>query len=527
MEAEFYSVPVMSCAEAKIFEKKFFSSQNAVTEKSAMETAGTRVGEAILRECRRARRDVSRLLVLVGKGHNGGDALIAASRIFSKTSCRVGVVIFAESEEKLAPLTREFLSLFCATVPEEKRFIEFASAGAPLSPRLQAFSEHPHVLIDGIFGHSFRAPFPPEIRKFAEKLCSVRSRDSLVCSVDLPSGLSDDAGEADFVLRADWTFPTGILKTPLLEKTYFSGRIFPVCIAFSGYDKTKLAVADEAYFLRKIFSPRPVVCDKRDFGHVLIVGGSRTMPGALLMNVLAALRAGAGLVSVIYPERVQAAFAARAPGAMWIPCPENADGGLDAQAGFAEFEKILPRVSAVLCGSGMGISAGAQELIQKTVKATPCEIPLILDADALRPETLRALRERNAEAGKTLLLPHAGEFSRLGGNAESPRRFCAEHSVLLALKGACTRIVSSDTEWLTFSGTPALARGGSGDVLAGIVAAMFASPGNFDENATAAERLIAAVVWHGNAARKLADEQGERCADISALPEFLGKVSTL
>ena len=106
--------------------------------------------------------------------------------------------------------------------------------------------------------------------------------------------------------------------------------------------------------------------------------------------------------------------------------------------------------------------------------------------------------------------------------------YAKRNGITLLLKGAGTVIATESGEvYVLPFATSALAKGGSGDVLAGIVAAMFASPGNFDENATAAERLIAAVVWHGNAARKLADEQGERCADISALPEFLGKVSTL
>lgn len=525
MEAELHSVPVMSCAEAKVFEKNFFSSQEIVTEKSAMEEAGTGVGAAILRECRRGGREISRVLALVGKGHNGGDAVIAATRIFEATACRVGLVFFAESEDGLAPLTRFFLNRFLTAVPPEKRFVEFVlpKEAAEISPALREFAARPHILLDGIFGHSFRAPFPSEIRKFVEKLFVLRSRDSVVCGVDLPSGLND-SGVANFAVRADWTFPTGILKTPLLENSDFAGRIFPVCISFFGYEKSRLAVADETCFLKKIFSPRPVVCDKRDFGHVLIVGGSRTMPGALMLNVLAALCAGSGLVSVICPESVQPAFAARAPGAMWIPCPENAAGGLDCAAGFSAFEKILPRVSAVLCGSGTGISEETQTLIRKIALGTPKEIPLVLDADALRPETLVSLRERGDEVGKTVLLPHAGEFLRMGGSAENPRAFCAEQGVTLVLKGASTRIVSSDTEVFTFSGTPALARGGSGDVLAGIVVALLASPKNYDENASVSERLSAAVVWHGNAARALASAQTERCADISALPEFLGKV---
>lgn len=490
-----------------------------MSEEAAMSAAGTGVGDGVLREC--GGRRISRLLVLAGKGHNGGDAVCAATRIFSRTACRVALVFFAENVEALAPLTRKFLEQFAAAVPAEKRLVAFLSERVPaMPPEILDFAAFPHVLLDGVFGHSFRPPFPPKIRAFLDEIFASRSRGSVCCSVDLPSGLCD-AGAADCAFLADFTFPTGILKRPLAAHPETAGRIVPVHIGFPSAGSAALAVAGGERFLEKIFAPRPTLCDKRGFGHVLIVGGSRSMPGALMLNTLAALRAGAGLVSVICPERVQAAFAARAPGAMWIPCRENADGGLDCVSAFEEFRKILPRVSAVLCGSGMGISADSQALIGKIAAAAPREIPLLLDADALRPETLRALRERGASAEKTVLLPHAGEFARLGGNAEALRDFCRENAVTVALKGACTRVADADAEIFAYAGTPALARGGSGDVLAGIAAALFASEKNFTAGASARERLAAAVVWHGNAARRLAEAQGERCADISALPDFL------
>lgn len=512
-------VPVLSCSEAKAFEKEFFA-RGETTEASAMNAAGTGVGDGVLRECG-GNAAISRLLVLAGKGHNGGDAVRAATRIFSRTSCRVMLVFFADSLEKLAPLTRGLLEEFVAAVPEDKRSIALLAESTPaLPPEIAAFAAAPHVLLDGMFGHSFRPPFPPRALRFVREIFAARAEGSPVCAVDLPSGLCD-AGAAECPFRADFTFPTGILKRPIVDFHERCGRVVPVGVGFSGFGGSALAAADESFFLKKIFAPRPVLCDKRDFGHVLIVGGSRAMPGALMLNALAALRAGAGLVSVICPERVQAAFAARAPGAMWIPCEENPDGGLDCDRAFAEAERLFPRVGAVLCGSGMGVSDGAQELVAKIAAGTPRGIPLILDADALRPAALAALRERAAPPENAILLPHAGEFVRLGGNASDLRGFCRGSGVTLALKGACTRVADASGELFTFSGCPALARGGSGDVLAGTVAALFASPKNYDVSAPARERLAAAVVWHGNASRRLAAAQGERCADVSALPDFL------
>lgn len=518
MNENLHTIPVMTCAEAKSFEKTFFENASQ-SEESAMAAAGTAVGDGILNVC--VAMPISRVLVMVGKGHNGGDAIIAATRMFNRTSCRIAIVLCADSVERLAPLTRKFLGEFAAVVPEEKRVVAFVSEEDPVIPaEILSFAATAHVFIDGIFGHSFRPPFAPKIRLVVQEILAGRSRESVVCSVDLPSGLCDSGAES-CVVRADYTFATGILKRPLLAHSECAGHIVPLEIGFPTSGLSSLALVDEAGLRERIFSPRPLVCDKRDFGHVLIIGGSRTMPGALLMNTIAALRAGAGLVSVICPERVQAAFAARAPGAMWMPCSENSEGGLDSVAAFEVFQKLLPKATAVLCGSGMGTSSDTQSLIQDIILNVPKEIPLVIDADALRPAILPALNNRDASAEYTILLPHAGEFARLGGNAECPQTFCQKHPVTLALKGVFTRITDNATELFTFSGTPALARGGSGDVLAGMVAAIFAAPLNYVPGASARERLTAAVVWHGAAAKKLAAVQGERCAEISSLPDFL------
>lgn len=516
-----HSIPVMTCAEAKSFEKNFFATATT-TEESVMLAAGTAVGDAVMRKCPEGM--LSHVLVLSGKGHNGGDAVCAASRIFSRMPCRIVLAFFANDVSALAPLTRKFLDHFLAVVPEGKRVVVFLSESTRDLPlEIANFVSSTHVVIDGIFGHSFRPPFPPNARELLLEIAQVRSRDSLWCSVDLPSGLCDSGG-AECPVCADFTFPTGILKTPVLDNPRIAGRVVPLGIGFPIAGQRTIAVADEKGLLSRSFRARPVVCDKRDFGHVLILGGSRSMPGAVLLNAFAALRAGAGLVSVICPERVQAAFVARAPGAMWTPCRENEEGGLDCDSALIEFRRLLPRATAVLFGSGMGGSENTRTLMRTIIGETPKTIPLVLDADALRPENLVPLRERGALAENTILTPHAGEFSRLGGNALCPDTFCREHSVSLILKGVCTRVVNSGCECLTFSGTPALARGGSGDVLAGMLAATLASEKNFLPETSRRDRLISVVVWHGLAAQALAREQSERCADISALPDFLGEV---
>lgn len=521
MEHSDFEIPMMTCAQAKSWEKRFFNPENHSSEpppreRDFMVRAGNGIGEFILKRLKN--RVPVHLLALVGKGHNGGDALIAARKIlnaFPENSVPVKLVFFAENWDELAPLTMDAYEDFlrdCGNVPTF-----FAAKNQTES--LDAFlpREKGGIVIDGIYGHGFRPPLREHVLR-ALTAINALAPENLCVAVDLPSGMSD-APFPYYAFSADFTCATGIVKTPLLvpANEKYVGRATPIPIGFPVETRFPCA-ADTQKVLRRIPRKRPIFCDKRSFGHALIVGGSRTMPGALMLNALAALQAGSGLVSVLCPESVHAAFAARAPGAMWIPCKETPEGSLDLRDTIAKFRKYSAKATCVLCGSGMGDSSDAIGIIQTIAAETPTQSALILDADALRKETLTALR-RN---GENMLLPHHGEFIRLGGNIRNPETFLPERPVsALALKGAYTQILSAEEQIYTFAGTPALARGGSGDVLAGITAALFAERG-LRPQITATDLLTQAVCWHGAAAQIWEDAAGTRSANIAALPDYLG-----
>lgn len=519
-----FKIPVMSCAQAKSWENRFFNPANndgsaaLPQERDFMRRAGSGIGDFILNQL--AGKMPVHLLVLVGKGHNGGDALIAARKIlnaFPQNSVPTKLIFFAENWDALAPLTMDAYEDFLRDCGKAQTCF----AGEGLDGKLKAFlpRESGGVIIDGIYGHGFRPPLREHV------LCALTAVNSLapanLCvAVDLPSGLSDSP-YTYYAFSADFTCATGIVKTPLLlpENEKYTGRVIPIAIGFPAASDGIFA-ADTPNVLKRIPIKRPVFCDKRDFGHVLIIGGSRSMPGALMLNTLAALQAGAGLVSVLCPESVHAAFAARAPGAMWIPCKESADGALELHDGLKKFRKYVGKATAVLCGSGMGDTPDTLALIQAIAAETPEKTALILDADALRPGTLTALRR----CGENILLPHAGEFVRLGGNLQTPEKFSAKASIAaVALKGAYTQILSGDERIYTFSGTSALARGGSGDVLAGITAAIFAER-TLRPQIPAQDLLTQAVCWHGAAAQAWERSSGTRSVNIANLPDFLGVV---
>ncbi|MGN0835063.1 MAG: NAD(P)H-hydrate dehydratase [Candidatus Spyradosoma sp.] len=511
----------MSCARAKAWEKRFFAPENAGTEpppqeRDFMRRAGTRIGDFVL--SRLGGRAPAHLLVLSGKGHNGGDALIAARRVlnaFPRGSVPAKIVFFAEDWDALAPLTMDAYEDFlrdCGKAPA--LFLTEKSLGGldEFLPRARG-----GVVLDGVYGHGFRPPLREHVGEAFTRLNALGEGDLRV-SVDLPSGVSDSPVSVR-AFAADFTCATGILKTPLLDpaNARVVGRVVPLAIGFPVEEK-RVCAADTRLALERVPARRPAFCDKRTFGHALIVGGSRAMPGALLLNALAALRAGAGLVSVLCPRSVHAAFAARAPGAMWIPCEETPEGALELRDALEKFRKFSAKASVVLCGSGLGDSPDAQALARSVAAETPEAAALVLDADALRPAVLSALRRR----GENVLLPHHGEFLRLGGDPKDPETAARANPRIsaLALKGTFTEIIDAETRLITSAGTPALARGGSGDVLAGLTAALFAERAARRDAPTPADLLTQAVCWHGAAAQLWELAQGTRTADVSALPDF-------
>lgn len=513
-----FKIPVMACGEAKAWEKRFFDPTRCdgeiPRERDFMKRAGTAIGDFVLEKLHGI--VPAHLLVLAGKGHNGGDALIAAERIlraFPKESVPVKLVFFAKTWDELAPLTMDAYEDFLRHYGKAPVFFLTDDSAEKLPAFLP--DEASGVVIDGVYGHGFRPPLRDSVFKAFSEI-NARFRNNLHVAVDLPSGIGDSAFPY-YAFSADFTCATGILKTPLLlpENAKYVGRIVPLSVDFPCDGFCKVA-ADTKRVLREIPQRRPVFCDKRDFGHVLIVGGSRSMPGALLLNVLAALRAGAGLVSVLCPESVHAAFAARAPGAMWIPCRETEDGALELGDTAKKFRRYVAKATVVLCGSGMGDSPDAQALNRTIAAETPESAALILDADALRPEVIFALRR----CGENVCLPHAGEFLRIGGKLETPEKFFENRRVsAVALKGAYTQVLSAGMRIYTAAGTSALARGGSGDVLAGMTAALFAER-KLRKNCFAETLLTEAVCWHGVAAQCWEAASGTRTADIASLPDF-------
>lgn len=476
--------PLLTCAEAKEFEASWFQSDEA-KEWAAMQQAGRAVAEAVLRDFEEIGGfpSAGRVLVLAGKGHNAGDAFIAARRIVELHPQAKVEVRFVMGERALRPLA-------------QRAWRDLAPAAISVS---EWNSRGYDLVLDGVFGFQFRPPLAPSVAALLAEVNALPIR--LRAAIDLPSGLDDPSA-----FRADFTYATGIAKTPLLtlpnagrlrylDLGFFNQATNPVCHLSSDKPDRVLSAA----VLDSLRGLRPSRSDKRTFGHLFVIGGSRSYPGAVLMSVLAALRSGVGLVTAFVPESFAPAFAARVPEAMWVGWPETPEGGL-ALEGTHLLRERLSRATALLIGPGLGREAETLALVTDIVAQSA--VPLVIDADALQQGVVAR--------GKAprILTPHAGEFARI--------EKAITREMVIIKKSPLTSVLARGAAYHSFFGGPVLARGGSGDLLAGLTAGLLAQAS--DDPLMAAAR---GVVWHGMAADALARTQGQVAVQTCQLLEFL------
>jgi NAD(P)H-hydrate epimerase len=472
------SHPVVSVDEARALEAGLKVGDR---EWGAMQRAGSAIASAVLRDMGEAGGfgpDGS-LLVLAGKGNNAGDALIAAQRILERFQSARADVLFALGERSLRPLAARAWRELSEAARDRVRAVEDGA----IRPGYD-------LCLDGIFGMQYRPPLPPEVLAAiaAASRCSVRVR----AAVDLPTGVGSPGA---FI--ADFTYATGSVKSPLLGCGH-AGRLRYLDLGFFEGIPVPVPSAPDRVLLPSVLSPlaglRPSSSDKRSQGHLAIVGGSGSYPGAVLMAVLAALRSGVGLVTAFVPQSLVANFASRAPEAMWVGLPEGPGGGLSL-AGLSRFLKGAERASAIAIGPGLGRDPDSHALALSIVRASA--VPLVIDADALQPDIVRSGKARR------ILTPHAGELARIAQGLGIRELCCSLPAVMIA-KGPVTRVCAGETVYHSFAGGPVLSRGGSGDLLAGLTGGLLAQ--------TPGEPLLAAcraALWHGTAADALARAEGQ------------------
>jgi len=475
-----------------------------------MENAAQRVVEYIARHFSPVSEQ--RIVVICGKGNNGGDGLAIARQLHIRFTPRhLWVVLISEPQDLSDSAAQNLKMLRACGVQEYRDF------GPEMRPAT--------LVIDAILGTGLSGPANgPALDAIVE--INSTFPYAKVIAVDIPSGLSGASGTPPGeYARADatvtFTAPKVCHVMPPACNLMGDIEIAPIGSPPSMYEndaRIKLALVTPRS-IAHCFAPRPRDSNKGKFGHVLVVAGSRSKPGAAAMAGLAALRAGAGLVTVACPESALASIASHTAELMTEPLPETASGEI-ARSAFDRIAELAAKRTLIALGPGIGTNDETRELVLRLFAEAPQ--PMVIDADAL-----------NCLAGKTwrgqalrVLTPHPGEMSRLSGRTiaeiqadriSSARSLAESWKVVVVLKGERTLIAFPDGRvWVNPTGSPAMAKGGTGDILTGMVSGL---TGQFPDDT---DRAIAAAVYlHSLAGEIAARHQTEQTVIATDLLQYL------
>jgi NAD(P)H-hydrate epimerase len=498
-----------------------------------MENAGKSVADFVLHQISlRFQSPVRSVVVLCGKGNNGGDGFVAA-RYLRQEIRHTLVLLFSSPAELKGDAALNFQRW--RESAGETLVIENEDAWSPAARRVISAD----VVLDALLGTGLRDAATGLIGKAVDYLNQISktataSVPALIVAVDIPSGMSSDGEPAEGpVLRAHHTVTFTAPKIGQLTSNEASccGSLNvraigtpPTLIDELGKGHMRCAGPDEFAELPLI---RPVDSNKGFYGHILVIAGSAGKSGAAVLAGTGALKAGAGLVTIATPDVVQSIVASNQPEYMTEPLPTRADGSIAIESlADAAFAKIVKGKTVLAVGPGLGQEPGTQKFIRTLVQSTT--LPTILDADGANAFASNgdALRERKSQF--LAITPHPGEMARLLGittkEVQKDRvRIAADAAknwnAYVLLKGFHTILASPDGQiFVNTTGNPGLAKGGSGDVLTGILAAL---TGQFGTQGWL--RVLALGAWlHGRAADTLiedADPSGILASDVArALP---------
>jgi NAD(P)H-hydrate epimerase len=498
-----------------------------------MENAGKSVADFVLHQISlRFQSPVRSVVVLCGKGNNGGDGFVAA-RYLRQEIRHTLVLLFSSPAELKGDAALNFQRW--RESGGETLVIENEEAWSPAARRVISAD----VVLDALLGTGLRDAATGLIGKAVDFLNQISKSatapvPALIVAVDIPSGMSSDGEPAEGpVLRAHHTVTFTAPKIGQLTSNEASccGSLNvraigtpPTLIDELGKGHMRCAGPDEFAELPLI---RPVDSNKGFYGHILVIAGSAGKSGAAVLAGTGALKAGAGLVTIATPDVVQSIVASNQPEYMTEPLPTLADGSIAIEnLADAAFAKTVKGKTVLAVGPGLGQEPGTQKFIRTLVQSTM--LPTILDADGANAFASNgdALRERKSQF--LAITPHPGEMARLLGittkEVQKDRvRIAADAAknwnAYVLLKGFHTILASPDGQiFVNTTGNPGLAKGGSGDVLTGILAALTGQFGTQDWL-----RVLALGAWlHGRAADTLiedADPSGILASDVArALP---------
>jgi NAD(P)H-hydrate epimerase len=480
-----------------------------------MENAGLQIFrflQTILPYC-----DGDRIVIVAGRGNNGGDGLVIARHLFNHGMVPQVMLLAGKDEVKgdaaINLRVAEKIGVPVAEVRSEedwnakKRLIKEAA-----------------VIVDAIFGTGLSKPAEG---LYAKAIEDINRADAFKLSVDIPSGLSSDSFEIiGPAVRADVTVTLAAPKVAhvLPPAEEWVGELVVADISVPpqllNSPQLKLDLVERQGLLRS-FQKRQKESHKGSYGHLLVIAGSLGKTGAAVMAAKAALKTGAGLVTVGTPESCLPMVARGMVELMTEPLAETEEKTI-AEKAAPRARALLKGKNALLIGPGISTNESTAAFLEKIMQEV--RIPVVIDADglnilSLKPELLKRLPKT------AILTPHPGEFARLVGlelrdvikrKLELAPAFARKQGVYLILKGYRTLISTPDGRtFINPTGNPGMATGGSGDVLSGMIASLLM------QEKDALQAALAAVYLHGLSGDLAAEKLGERALIAGDLIRFL------
>jgi ADP-dependent NAD(P)H-hydrate dehydratase / NAD(P)H-hydrate epimerase len=499
-------IPVLTAGQMRQADRRTID--GGASGAALMERAGTAVAVAVSSHFAGARRP----LVLCGKGNNGGDGFVAARHLL-RLRPRVALLarrgdVVGDARAQLAALDEasDGAASVVEEVPDEAAWKRFRPALAETD-----------VIIDALLGTGIEARPRGIVGVAIEELAGLSGIP--IVSVDLPSGISSDSGLLPWpTVNAALTVTFGAPKMGLVQPPACD-RCGVLVVADIGIPAAVVNGTSPSLWLledgdvRAVYPPRLAASHKGSYGHLLIIAGSVGKAGAAGLAASAALRSGVGLVTIATAGPALASVAAWRAEAMTEALASTADGAVDRGA-IDRALALAKERDAVALGPGLGSEESTRDFVRAFVRR--CPVPLLLDADGLNAVAAEDGGGRatlSARSSPTVLTPHPGEMGRLSGlsvpevqqrRVETARELAAETGAIVVLKGQRTVVARrGGAAAVNPTGNPGMAKGGSGDVLSGMIGALLA------RGADPWSAACAGVFLHGWAGDRAAASLGQ------------------
>lgn len=443
------------------------------------------------------------VVVVCGKGNNGGDGFVIARKL--DENGYNAVVVLAAGYPKSQEATYMYKLVLDSSIPTVWYESDKAKA-------LQTI-RNADVVVDAVYGFSFYGNLTDDMTELFDEMTRA---PGVKFAIDVPSGVYCDSGYHDpHCFCADYTIAISALKPAhiLHPASDCCGDIIIANIRIPE-DSFQL-VKDSLYTynkteIRNLFPVRSATAHKGSFGHVLCICGSRRTVGAGILSASAALRSGVGLVTIAFPQSIFIPVATNVTEALMMPLPENSKGTLSADC-IDELVASLDKFDAIVIGCGLGVNEDTAKVLSAVIENA--KVPVVIDADGINI-LAKDISMLHRALGKIIITPHPKEMSGLinapidiiqSDRAGCARVFAEKFGVYVVLKGANTVVAQPESRkaYVNASGNNGLSKGGSGDVLAGILGGMLS------QNFETMDALAAGVYVHGYAADVLADKMSK------------------